>query len=314
MASWALKSLSRGAMGMAALASKTSDERKKEIFLKIALDADDALGMALRETTICRYLALESSSSELLLWAIGETLGGCEDLPQLLKRYEEISPDEFKCCETDGLGFRLANVLISLVSCFEKVSERHPERFIDIAREFPHWPILVTRHKAGYRKRFERIASRLELGAECPIAAESREAQYRLETPVCDLIWEEFMRDWICVSAGVRAARRMASERNQSTDLARDRKEVEKAIDIALRDSEYKPTYERIIWAAAFALHDLNKTNADVWADQVVIPYLHLKFPNWQKVDALSKFVGKNGGDAKAKREIRRALRAMARR
>ena len=91
----ALDKISSYAMVMEALASSRADESAKALFLKAAQDADDALGMALRDTTMGRFRALQSRSSELLCWAISETLAGCQELPQLLKHYEAICSGRF---------------------------------------------------------------------------------------------------------------------------------------------------------------------------------------------------------------------------
>ena len=131
---------------------------------------------------------------------------------------------------------------------------------------------------------------------------------YRLQTPVCGLLWEEVFRDWINVSAGVRAIRREARERKQPVDAGKEREEIESAVEHG-GDSDA----ERAIFRAAFALPDLNKATARDWANQFVIPYLHLKLAHWEAVPALAKFMGKQGGDTQAEKEIRRAVEAMAR-
>jgi hypothetical protein len=215
-------------------------------------------------------------------------------LPALLARYAKFAdPIEFNADEPDTFSCQLVEALVDLLKYFEDQSERHPERFRLLARELPYWPFLVTPHRAGYRKRFDRIASRgfLDLGSECPLDT-SAHAMYRLQTPVCGLLWEEVFRDWINVSAGVRAARRLAKERQQPVDGEKEQKEIQSAVDHASASEA-----EREIFQAAFILPDLRKTTAREWADKFVIPYLHLKLTNWQEVPALAKFIGKKGGD-----------------
>ena len=131
---------------------------------------------------------------------------------------------------------------------------------------------------------------------------------YRLETPVCGLLWKEIFQDWINVSAGVRAVRRVARESGQPVDAEREAKAIQFAVDHCCDNDT-----EREIFRAAFALPELCKSSARGWADRFVIPYLHLKLPDWSKVEALAKFIGKKGGDTQAEKEIRRAVEAMAR-
>lgn len=288
----------------------SADEKVRERCREQANEVDEALGIMLRMTSIARFRAERSQSTELLIWAIGDTLNGIKLLPALLEKFERIAdPNEFSSEEPDTFPYQLVEALVELVKYFEDQSERHPERFRLIARELPYWPFLVTQHRAGYRKRFDHIAGKdfLSLGTECPLDTSPR-AMYRLQTPVCGLLWEEIFRDWVNVSAGVRAVRRAARAHNQSVDIENERKEIEFAVDHCCDNDA-----EREIFRAAFALPDLNKSTAPDWANKFVIPYLHLKLPNWREVPALVKFIGKKGGDTQAEKEIRRAVEAMAR-
>jgi len=275
------------------------------------MESDEALGCMLRGMTWNARLRVERSRSiELLFWAIGDALAGIKQLPALFEQVERVGdPDEFNPDEPGTFPFQLVESLVDLLTYLEDQCERRPERFRLIARELPHWPFLVTPHRAGYRKRFDRIAGAnfIGLGTECPLDT-SRRAMYRLQTPVCGLLWEEIFRDWLNVSAGVRAVRCAAKKRNQIVDVKVVEKEIQSAIDhCCVNDAE------RVIFRTAFGLPDLCKRTAREWADKFVIPYLHLKRPNWQEVPALAKFLGKRGGDTQAEKEIRRAIVAMAR-
>src|ERR1017187_8563765 len=192
--SWAAETLVNAACFYEGMAKASGDEKMKECWLKEEIEMDDALGIMLRETTlIARMRAERSRSMELLVWAIGNALGGIKSLPALLKQFERIAdPMEFNADEPDTFHCQLVEALVDLLKYFEDHSERHPERFRLLARELPYWPFLVTPHRAGYRKRFDRIASRgfLDLGSECPLDT-SAHAMYRLQTPVCGLLWEE---------------------------------------------------------------------------------------------------------------------------
>lgn len=259
-----------------------------------------------------RFLALHTTPthSDLLVECLGNTLREMEELPKVLEQFEKIAgPDEFSQTDPDSFCFRLAEALVDLVRNFEEMCEKHPERFRYLARELPCWPALVTKHKAGYRKRFDRITGKgfLDLGAECPLDTSAR-AMYRLETPVCGLLWEEVFRDWLAVFASVRALRREAKEKNRPVDAEAEQKEIEQAVAHSGGTEA-----EREMFRAALALEELNKRSAPAWADKFVIPYLHFKYPDWNKLPALAKFMGKKGGDTKAEREVRRAVIAMAR-
>jgi hypothetical protein len=283
----------------------------KERWRKEEIEADEALGIMLRGmTSTARFRAKRSGSMELLVWAIGDALDGIKQLPALLQQFERVAgPDEFDPDAPESVHIGLVESLVELLGYFENQCERHPERYRLLARELPHWPFLVTPHRAGYRKRFDHItgAGFLALGTECPLDTSSR-AMYRLQTPVCGLLWEEIFRDWINVSSAVRALRRAAKERRQAVDIEQEQKEIQSAIAHCSANDE-----ERAIFRAAFGLPDLTKSTARDWADKFVIPYLHLKLPNWQEVPALAKFLGKQGGDTQAEKEIRRAVEAMAR-
>jgi hypothetical protein len=306
----AAETLVKAACFFEGFATSSADEKAKEHWQRQADECDEALGIMLRQTSLARFRAERSRSTELLVWAIGDALNGIKRLPTLLEQFERIAePNEFASDEPDTFPCQLVEALVDLVKYFEEQSERHPERFRLLARELPYWPFLVTPHRAGYRKRFDRIAGKsfLSLGTECPLDTSPR-AMYRLQTPVCGLLWEEIFRDWINVSAGVRAVRRAARERNQSVDIEKETKEIQLAVDHCCDNDA-----EREIFRTAFALPDLRKTTARDWADKFVIPYLHLKLPDWREIPALEKFIGKKGGDTQAEKEIRRAVEAMAR-
>lgn len=308
---WAVETLVRAASFFEGFGKGSTDEKLKECWRKEEAEIDDALGIMMRNTTsTARLRAERSQSMELLVWAIGDALNGIKRLPTLFEQFERIANhNEFASDEPDTFPCQLVEALVDLVKYFENQSERHPERFRLIARELPYWPFLVTPHRAGYRKRFDRIAGKgfLSLGAECPLDTSPR-AMYRLQTPVCGLLWEEIFRDWVNVSAGVRAVRRAAKERNQSVDIEKEKKEIQFAVDHCCDNDA-----EREIFRAAFALPDLCKATARNWANRFVIPYLHLKLPDWREIPALAKFIGKKGGDTQAEKEIRRAVEAMAR-
>ena len=309
----AVLALASRAEGLARTAREAKREDVRLKAVKLVEELQQAASWMYRTVGLhARLLALHTTptTSDLLVELIGGTLGASHDLPKLLARFETTAGSEGVESENgDSFFVELAQVLVELVGYLESMCERHPERFRYLARELPHWPALVTKHTAGYRKRFERIAGQgfLDLGAECPLDTSPR-AMYRLETPVCGLIWELVFRDWLAVSAGVRALRRKARESSQQTEAETERTEIEKAVAWSC---ETDP--EREIFRAAFALGDLNKETAEVWADQFVIPYLRFKQPDWRKLPALAKFMGKKGGDTRAEREIRRAVLGMAR-
>jgi hypothetical protein len=307
--SWAVKALVNAACHFEGMKGGTTNQELKECCRKQEDELDEALGIMMRNTaSVARLRAQRSLNSELLVWAIGDAISATKALPNLLEQFARIAdPIEFSSDEPDTFPCRLVEALIDLVKYLEDQSERHPERFRLLARELPYWPFLVTPHRAGYRKRFERIVSFLSLGTECPLDTSPR-AMYRLQTPVCGLLWEEIFRDWINVSAGVRTLRRVAKDCSQPMDVEKERKEIQSAVDQCCDNDA-----EREIFRAAFALPDLSKTTARDWANKFVIPYLHLKYANWQAVAALAKFIGKRGGDTQAEKEIRRAVEAMAR-
>ena len=308
--SWAAETLIKSACYFEGFATSSVDAKTKELWQREADECDEALGIMLRQTSLARFRAERSRSTELLVWAIGDALSAMKRLPTLFKQFERIAdPNEFESDEPDTFPCQLVEALVDLVKYFEDQSERHPERFRLLARELPYWPFLVTPHRAGYRKRFDRISGKgfLSLGTECPLDTSSH-AMYRLQTPVCGLLWEEIFRDWINVSAGVRAVRRAARECSQPVDAKKEKKEIADAVAHSGGSDA-----EREIFRAAFALPDLNKSTAPDWASKFVIPYLHFKFADWQKVPALEKFIGKKGGDSQAEKEIRRVVEAMAR-
>ncbi len=297
-------------LAQAAKAAKRGELEKKA--LRVLEELQQALSWMFRTVSLLARLHVlrTPTRSDLFVEVVGGALRSAEDLPKLFERFEQTAdPEEFSEDGPDTLYFRLAEVVVDLVKHFEAMCERHPERFRYLARELPYWPALVTKHKAGYRKRFERIAGKgfLELGAECPLDPSAR-AMYRLETPVCGLLWEEVFRDWLAVSAEVRALRREARQRNQPVDPRQDGAAIESAVAHCCASDA-----ERDIFRAAFALPELSKATANRWADRFVIPYLRLKLPQWQAVPALKNLVGKKRGATKAEREIRRAVGAMAR-
>jgi hypothetical protein len=308
--SWAGETLVRSACFFEGLGKASTDEKAKKCWRKHENEIDEALGIMLRTTAAARFRAERSQSTELLIWAIGDTLSGIKRLPALLGQFERIADaSEFDSEEPDTFPWQLVEGLVDVLKYFVDQCERHPERFRMLARELPYWPFLVTPHRAGYRKRFDRIAGPgfLALGTECPLDTSPR-AMYRLQTPVCGLLWEEIFQDWINVSSEVRALRRAARERHQPVDVRTEQDAIQSAVG---RCSTI--VKERDIFHAAFALPDLSKATARDWADKFVIPYLHFKLPNWQDVPALAKFIGKQGGDTQAEKEIRRAVEAMAR-
>lgn len=310
IAVWAAKRVSDYSMRCTGIASAATDQQLKTAFAKQAKDADLALSRLVREVAVlARFHAPRTECEDLLTDAVVHCVSVTEDLPELWRKFEEIAgPEEFGPEEVENLPWLLAERLIGLVKFLEDQCEKHPERFRLLAREYPHWPFLVTPHKAGYRKRYERITGLIELGTECPLEATSPSAGYRLETPVCGLLWEEVFLDWLAVSAGVRMLRRRARLRNQGVDPDEETKEIEQAVTACC-----KTEGERKIFRDAFALPPLCKGTSRQWADGFVIPYLQFKYPDWQRVPALEKFLGKKGGVVLAVREIRRALRAMAR-
>lgn len=310
--SWATEILAQMAAGFETIKRRKSNSADKDYWSKQETEYDDALGVLMRNSTFKgHFRAQRSNSSELLVWAIGDVVRGMKRLPALLKQYESFAdPIEFAPNESDTFSCQLVESLIELLHYFEEQCEQHPERFRLLARELPHWPFLVTQHRAGYKKRFDKITSGsfVSLGTECPLDT-SPNAMYRLQTPVCGLLWEEIFQDWINVSAGVRAVRRFARERNQPVNVKKEVKEIQSALEHCCESEA-----ERKIFDQAFSLPELRKSTARDWANKFVIPYLHLKFPNWQEVPALQKYIGKKGGHTLAEKEIRRAVVAMARR
>lgn len=223
----------------------------------------------------------------------------CDEFPRILDGYVKHANDDLEYPE--NLLGRFAETVIHLTGKLESLSDTHFRALRPVARDYPYWPVLRLRHGRG-KKEFEFLADNLELGRECCIRS-SKDSNYSLRAPLTGLVWQVLNR--------IDTVHRIIRFRGDGEE---PEGYLTKTWD---RFFEVKASPEMIsLFAKSFAMPSLRKSNAALWASEVVIPYLLQEHKNLQDVPALKAMnLGPRGKRHSAlKKPITQALRSLARR
>ena len=192
----------------------------------------------------------------------------------------------------------------------------------DTSRAIPYWPMLrFLNTAANSKKQFRRIADDLELGKDCPINV-SEDANYSLETPINSFAWKclrHFQNTCWVIQQNMLPTKRPIQSLNPVLDWvdvpAKSFEEsaedfIEKKISSPANGKQITAGFikrEAIpIYKAACKLEPLTKSNAVVWAEKAIMPYVKIEFPDLRKVPELSAY--KTGRDGKRYAVVRKAL------
>jgi hypothetical protein len=299
-------------MLLQALAEKFApDDKRHAALANCRKEIDDRFGIALRESFMARRAAKTTKSPELLLGTVSEALSAGEDLPELLRLSDQFAePSDLDSSSPDTFYFHFAEMVVGLVKHLEELCTKFPERFRLLARELPYWPMLVFRHKAANNHLFQKsadgqrpLAEALELGRDCPINVSNR-ANYSLKTPVNSFLWR-ILSELLWGRGWVRSIRKGQLLRDHTSQT-----------DIELMCERTRIGQdEAVIHFRAFDLPPLDKSTSDQWVEEVIMPWVRLKYPDLRVEPVFrSTDTGPQGRSyAAARKLILRALRNLAR-
>jgi len=160
-----------------------SEERE---LAKVRDDVDLALSnLLVKFMSNVRHRAEKTRSVDLLAFAEIYTQGDGYEALHLIRRYQEVSGDDTKTGvdpgpETFPDSFAWDTYL--RVSALAGLAEEFPMHLRHSARQMHGWPMIVSHHLDG-RAEFERVAERLELGADFPLNVGPRKKR-GTETPL----------------------------------------------------------------------------------------------------------------------------------
>lgn len=289
-----------------------ADDARQPLLSKVREGFDEKLAIALRDAMFVRRLAKTTDSLEMLVSTVGDALSGADDLPELLKIFEQrfAEPIDLASNSSDTFYFHFAETVIRLVQHLEELCTSHPERFRLLARELPYWPMLVFRHKAANNHLFEKsadgqtpLAELIDLGSDCPINVSNR-ANYSLKTPINQFLWD-ILRELHWGRSWVRSIRSGKLQRDcpEQTDLE------------LLSERGHISREEAAIHFRAFALPPLDKETSPQWTDDVVMPWIKLKHLDLRQLTVFAKLkIGPHGRRyAVVRKAVLRALSNITR-
>lgn len=136
-------------------------------------------------TALIRARAVTTNSLDLLVDTLMRRTGDGADALRLMRRYYALHGDE---CGPDGGVAPESCPSFFLREAYLRVSElpelfaKFPRHLEDTAQMMHGWPMVVSHH-LDHRAEFERVAARLELGAEYPLDVRPRKRR-GAETPL----------------------------------------------------------------------------------------------------------------------------------
>lgn len=288
-----------------------ADDCRQPLLRKVREQFDEQLAIAVRDLCRMRSLAKTTDSVEMLFEAVGEALAGADDLPELLKLAERFAePSDLDGSSSDNFFFHFAETVVRLTEHLEELCTKYPERFRLVAGELPYWPMLVFRHKAANNHLFEKsadghkpLAELIQLGSDCPINVSNR-ANYSLKTPINEFLWS--------------VLHELHSGRLWVRDIVsgKVRRDTPAQTDVQLLAARsHISADEAVLHFRAFALPPLDKRTFQEWVNEVIMPWVRLKYPDLRQVSLFSNIeVGPTGRRyAAARKLLLRALKNLAR-
>jgi hypothetical protein len=148
---------------------------------RILEQIDLALGFILRNLNTQLWFRGEvTKDTDLLCALIGAGTKAGARTAQMVRRYQQLHPED------DGTDLSFAESyawdVYQRVAELDKLADEFPDQIRNAARQMHAWPMLMHRH-TNNRRRFQKLAKRLELGAEYPTDA-SEGARFRPDTPM----------------------------------------------------------------------------------------------------------------------------------
>jgi hypothetical protein len=199
--------------------------------------------------------------------------------------------------------------------------QSNAEMMRPISQSIPYWPMLrFLNTAANSEDQFQRIAQELKLGVFCPINV-SQTANYSLEIPINAFVWKR-LRHFQGVLWRVRQGMQPATNFDDAFDQAikpyiiREIKSpaTGNPIKVGVITAPEIPIYK-----ASFQLPLLTKATAKMWADEAIMPYVCLKYPDFSKVREFQNLLKRDGLKTRGqqrkevRKDILRALTSMAR-
>src|ERR1039458_6267663 len=167
---------------------KKVEDSAKQAELEVILEQLDlAVAFILRRLlTLAKFRAGVTKSTDLLCDATGMAIGNGVDAARLIRYGEKNFPEISRLDDgsIDGGGFpgRFAWDVYQRVEALDKLADEFPDQIRMEACQMHAWPMLMHRH-TNNRRRFQKLAKLLELGAEYPTDA-SEGARFRPDTPM----------------------------------------------------------------------------------------------------------------------------------
>ena len=155
------------------------DPAEKALFEAILEELDEYLGSMLSELfVLAKIRAHVTRSSGLLVGVLIAAMDDFVDLPVLIRRYHQLRPDDTSVKHPSpaegSFPEDFAWDTYQHVAALDKLVDDFPDHVKLAARRMDAWPMLCHRH-TNNRRRFNKLATRLELGAEYPFdASEAR--------------------------------------------------------------------------------------------------------------------------------------------
>lgn len=184
-----------------------------------------------------------------------------------------------KAGHSDAIGTVAAHAC-EMVDALEEIAAHNFEAVRNMAAHRADWPVMLCRHETS-NKIISTYLDSIGLGTKCIINADGqRPAKYSLRTPINRFVWRELK--------GLQFSIELMSEVPGIV-----------AIDLS-------------------ALPKLTKTNAKVWADRALMPYITAVYENFSEVPEFSAILARPGVKTRGqqRREIRkdviRALQCLA--
>jgi len=161
------------------------DPKKEKEYEDILCELDFALVLISRRIhSLIGFRAKRTNCPDLLIDHIGKMLHGFEAV-SLIRKYQKDFPEDV-CHDGDTIvdgGFpeMFAWDTYERVEALNDFADEFPDYVKPAAKSMHGWPMLAHRHTSN-RKRFEELASRLDLGVDYPLDA-SEGARFRPDSP-----------------------------------------------------------------------------------------------------------------------------------
>lgn len=231
---------------------------------RVLWQLDFALALIMRN--ICPFVRVRAKRTkcmDLLCDTICRINGGA-DMVQLIRRWEKEFPQERAADGSlmpDSFPDQFAWATYERVEALDRLADDFPEHVRTAARQMHGWPMLARRH-TNNRKRFQELATRLELGTEYPLDA-TESARFRPDTPLV-----RYLDPLICQLTYVRTVTKDSN--------CKSAEEEREKLRLWLWDGQNeRPTDGEVEAAGALKqLPPLTKATAKEWAEKVVVPFI----------------------------------------